>query len=124
MKESVYVGSESELNSAEPEALCCDVGATSSFASSFLNCSEVTERVVLIQTAQGGTVMLTTYFCLKTYYVRHQTGEDMRSIDIHLRHLPRDGEKRERVAHARVLPPHTFVPAPDFFWAPQKRTRC
>ena len=32
-----------------------------------------------IQTAQGGTVMLTTHVCLKTYYVRDQTGE-IRSI--------------------------------------------
>ena len=28
LKESAYVGRESELNSAEPEALCCDGGAT------------------------------------------------------------------------------------------------
>ena len=48
-------------------------------SSSFLNCSEVTERVVPIQTAQGGTVMLTTHVCLKTYYVRYRTGE-IRSI--------------------------------------------
>ena len=75
LKESAYVGRESELNSAEPEALCCDGGATSSLSSSFLNCSEVTERVVPNQTAQGCTVMLTTHVCLKTYYVRDQTGE-------------------------------------------------
>jgi hypothetical protein len=35
----------------------------------------VTERVVPIQTAQGGTVMLTTHVCLKTYFVRDRTGE-------------------------------------------------
>ena len=74
-KECAFVGRESELAKAEPEALCCDGGATSSLSSSFLNCSEVTERVVPIQTAQGGTVMLTTHVCLKTYFVRDRTGE-------------------------------------------------
>jgi hypothetical protein len=53
VKESVFVERESELNSAEPEALCCDGGATSSLSFSFLNCSEVTERVGPIQTAQA-----------------------------------------------------------------------
>ncbi len=79
MKESAYVGTESELNLAEPEALCCDGGATSSLSSSLPNCSKVTEHVALIQTAQCGTVMLTTHVCLKTYYVRDRTG-DIRSI--------------------------------------------
>ena len=74
-KECAFVGRESELNQAEPEALCCDGGATSSLSSSFLNCAEVTERIVPIQTAQGGTVMLTTHVCLKTYFVRDRTGE-------------------------------------------------
>jgi hypothetical protein len=74
-KECAFFGRESELAKAEPEALCCDGGATSSLSSSFLNCSEVTERVVPIQTAQGGTVMLTTHVCLKTYFVRDRTGE-------------------------------------------------
>jgi hypothetical protein len=71
--ECAYVGRESEIDSAEPEALCCDGGATSSLSSSLMNCSEVTERVVPIQTAQGGTVMLTTHVYFKTYFVR--TGE-------------------------------------------------
>jgi hypothetical protein len=31
--------------------------------------------VVPIQTAQGGTAMLTTHGCLKTCYVRDRTGE-------------------------------------------------
>ena len=50
--ECAYVGRESEIDSAEPKALCCD-------GSIIMNCSEVTERVVPIQTAQGGTVMST-----------------------------------------------------------------
>ncbi len=50
-----------EDDSAAPEALCCDNGATSSLSSSFLNCTEITERAVAIQTAQGGTVMMTTH---------------------------------------------------------------
>ncbi len=74
-KKCAYVGRESDIGSAEPEALCCDGGATSSLSSSLMNCWEVTERVVPIQTAQGGTVMLTTHVCLKTYFVRDQTGE-------------------------------------------------
>jgi hypothetical protein len=49
----------------EPEALCCDGGATSSLSSSFNDCAEIKERVVPIQTAQGGTVMLTTHVCRK-----------------------------------------------------------
>ena len=73
--ECAYVGRESEIDSAEPEALCCDGGATSSLSSSLMNCSDVRERVVPIQTAQGGTVMLTTHVCLKTYFVRDRTGE-------------------------------------------------
>jgi hypothetical protein len=73
--ECAYVGRESEIDSAEPEALCCDGGATSSLSSSLLNCSDVQERVVSIQTAQGGTVMLTSHVCLKTYFVRDRTGE-------------------------------------------------
>ncbi len=40
-----------------------------------MNCSDVQERVVAIQTAQGGTVMLTSHVCLKTYFVRDRTGE-------------------------------------------------
>ncbi len=60
VKESAYVRRGSEIDSAEPEALCCDGGATSPFSSSLMNCSEVTERVVPIHTAQAGTVMLTT----------------------------------------------------------------
>ena len=40
-----------------------------------MNCSDVRERVVPIQTAQGGTVMLTTHVCLKTYFVRDRTCE-------------------------------------------------
>ncbi len=67
-KKECAFGRESELAQAEPEALCCDGRATSSLSSSFLNCSDVTERVVLIQTAQGGTVKLTTHVCLKTYF--------------------------------------------------------
>jgi hypothetical protein len=73
--ECAYVGRESEIDSAEPEALCCDGGATSSLSSSLMNCSDVQERVVSIQTAQGGTVMLTSHVCLKTYFVRDRTGE-------------------------------------------------
>ncbi len=60
VKECAYIGRESEIDSAEPEALCCDGGATSSLSSSLMNCSDVRERVVPIQTAQGGSVMLTT----------------------------------------------------------------
>ena len=74
-KEYAFVGRESELNSAEPEALCCDGGATSSLSSSFWNCTGIKERVVPIQTAQGGTVMHTLHVCLKTYYVRDRTRE-------------------------------------------------
>ena len=74
-KECTFVGQESELSSAEPEALCCDGGATSSLSSSFLNCTDITERAVRIHTAQGGTVMATTHVCLKTYYVRDRTGK-------------------------------------------------
>ena len=68
--ECAFVGRESESDSTEPEALCCDGGATSSLSSSFLNCSEISERAVPIQTAQGGTVMMTTHVCIKTYFVR------------------------------------------------------
>ena len=74
-KECAFVGRESDSDSTETEALCCDGGATSSLSSSFINCTEVKERVVPIQTAQGGTVMMTTHVCLKTYYVRDRTGE-------------------------------------------------
>jgi hypothetical protein len=74
-EECAFVGQESELDQAEPEALCCDGGATSSLSSSFLNCTEITERAVPIHTAQGGTVMTTTHVCLKTYYARDRTGE-------------------------------------------------
>ena len=73
--ECAFVGRESESDSTEPEALCCDAGATSSLSSSFLNCSEISERAVPIQTAQGGTVMMTTHVCIKTYFVRDRTGE-------------------------------------------------
>ncbi len=48
-KECAYVGRESEIDSAEPEAICCDGGATSSLSSSLMNCSDVQERVVAIQ---------------------------------------------------------------------------
>ena len=74
-KERAFVGQESEHDSAEPEALCCDNGATISLSSSFLNCTGITERAVAIDTAQDGTVMMTTHVCLKTYYVRDRTGE-------------------------------------------------
>ena len=74
-QECAFVGRESDSDSTETEALCCDGGATSSLSSSFINCTEVKERVVPIQTAQGGTVMMTTHVCLKTYYVRDRTGE-------------------------------------------------
>ena len=53
-EECAFVGQESELSSAEPEALCCDGGATSSLSSSFLNCIDIPERAVPIDTAQGG----------------------------------------------------------------------
>ena len=74
-QECEFVRRESDSDSTEPEALCCDGGATSSLSSSFNNCAEISERVIPIQTAQGGTVMLTTHVCLKTYYVRDRTGE-------------------------------------------------
>ncbi len=74
-KECAYVGRESEVESAEPEALCCDGGATSSLSSSLMNGSDVQERVVAIQTAQGCTVLLTSHVCLKTYFVGDRTGE-------------------------------------------------
>jgi hypothetical protein len=74
-KECAFVGAESIFESAEPEALCCDGGATTSLSSSFINCAEITERVVPINTAQGGTVMYTTHVCVKTYFVRDRTGE-------------------------------------------------
>ena len=66
-QECAFVGRESDSDSTETEALCCDGGATSSLSSSFINCTEVKERVVPIQTAQGGTVMMTTHVCLKTH---------------------------------------------------------
>jgi hypothetical protein len=61
-------GRESEIYSAESEALCCNSScvATSSLSFTLMNFSEVTERVVPIQTAQSCTVMLTTHICLKT----------------------------------------------------------
>jgi hypothetical protein len=68
-------GQESDNDSAEPEVLCCENGATTSLSSSFLNCTEITERAVAINTAQDGTVMMTMHVCLKTYYVRDRTGE-------------------------------------------------
>ena len=74
-EECAFVGQESELNSAEPEALCCDGGATASLSSLFLNCTDITERAVLIHTAEGGTVVTTTHVYLKTYYARDRTGE-------------------------------------------------
>ena len=74
-EECAFVGQESELSSAEAEALCCDGGETSSLSSSFLNCTDITERAVPIHTAQGGTVMTTTHVCLKTYHVRDRTRE-------------------------------------------------
>jgi hypothetical protein len=40
-----------------------------------MNCSDVRELVIPIQTAQGGTVMLITHVCLKTYFVRDRRGE-------------------------------------------------
>ncbi len=66
-EECAFVGQESELNSAETEALCYDGGATTSWSSSFLNCTDTTERAVPIHTAEGGTVMMTTHVGLKTY---------------------------------------------------------
>ena len=36
--------------------------------------SDITEHAVPIQTAEGGTVMMTTHVCLMTYYVRDRTG--------------------------------------------------
>ncbi len=43
-EECAFVGQESKLDQAEPEALCCNGGATSSLSSSFLNCTQITER--------------------------------------------------------------------------------
>ncbi len=44
-------------------------------SSSFLNCTDITERAVPIHTAEGSTVMTTTHVCLKTYYARDRTRE-------------------------------------------------
>jgi hypothetical protein len=44
-------------------------------SSSFLNCTEITEHAVAIDTAQDRTVMMTTHVCLEAYYVRDRTGE-------------------------------------------------
>ncbi len=63
------------IESAEPEALCCDGGATASLSSSFIGCIEIKERVVPINTAQGWTVMYTTHVGIKIYFVRDRTGE-------------------------------------------------
>ncbi len=54
------MGWESVTEPEELEALTCYGGATSSLSSSFSNCAEIRERVVVIQTAQleGGTTML------------------------------------------------------------------
>jgi hypothetical protein len=70
LKECAFVGQESELDFAELEELCCDGGAASSCIA-----QKFSARAVTRQTAQGGTVMMTTHVCLKTYYVRDQTGE-------------------------------------------------
>ena len=71
LEESAFVGRESD-DSTEPEALWSYIITIIFIKTSLRNCadSEVTERVVSIQTAQGGTVMETTHVCLKTYYVR------------------------------------------------------
>ena len=76
-EECAFLGQESELNSAEPEALCCDGGSTS-LSSSSLNCTDITlitERAVPIHTPQGGTAMIPTHVCLKTCYARDRIGE-------------------------------------------------
>jgi hypothetical protein len=55
------MGRESGTESEKPEALImmiCNGGATLSLHSSFLNCAEITERVVVNQTAQGNACML------------------------------------------------------------------
>ena len=79
-EECAFVGQESKPNSAEPDALCCDGGATvlsnliMVILSSILNCTDITERAVPIHTARGSTVMTTTHVCLKTYYVWDRIG--------------------------------------------------
>ena len=70
-----------------------------------MNCSE---RVVPIQTAQGGTVMLTTHVCLKKYFVRDRTGE-LRPITTRtyiVRNLKRDllsGKALNRAGYRIIL---------------------
>ncbi len=68
----------------------------------------MTERVVPIQTDQGGTVMLTTHVCLKTYFVRDRTGE-LRPITTKtyiVKHLKRDllsGKALNRAEYRIIL---------------------
>ena len=57
-----------------PKIIIYDRGCTTTLISSFENCSNCKPRITRIKTTQGGVVMETTHVCMKTYYVRTQTG--------------------------------------------------
>ncbi len=90
-KECNFVGRESELAQTEPVALCCDGGATSSLSSSSLNCAEVTERIVPIQTAPGSGDRAQK---MSRLFVRVQIFRDFLYLEKHLNSCRNDYCKR------------------------------
>ena len=64
-----------ETNSEDPLCLVCDCGATSTLTNSMINCTDVEERVVSIQTAQDGATMKSSHVCMKTYFTLSRAGE-------------------------------------------------
>ncbi len=55
-------------------ALIVDIGATSTLTSSFENCTDLQEKVIVIQTAHGETVMRTTHISWITFFMRDRLG--------------------------------------------------
>ncbi len=57
------------------DALVVDGGATSTLTKSFDNCTQITPKVVAIQTASGTTAIHTSHVCSKTYCAMDWIGE-------------------------------------------------
>jgi hypothetical protein len=69
-----------------------DCGASATITGSLINTSETSERITIIETADGRDSMTASHKCLKTYFLRNRTGEVTKITvpAVYVKGLPQD----------------------------------
>ncbi len=84
-----------------------DCGALQTITGSLINCKDVMEKVIIIETANGEENMISNHVCTKTYFVRNRMG-DLVTISVtalFVKGLPQDllGGKSVNRENIRVI---------------------